>query len=303
MMRAGDLIIKHSKQLLENKQQAVLFAIILSIIPFASWLSVALVTLITLRKGAKSGFEVLLPALIIHSVPLMMLVSLESALINTLVAYIPCYIAALCLRKTMSWQIVCGVFFIQALIGFLSIQFLAPDFIVSQFNQFKALLSQFQEYQQLVDSSTEGISSFTLAQLFFGIQILSVLVSAIISLLFARSIQSKLFMPGGFRDEVLGFRSGRLSFLVLMGVSIGSYYEVPCAINLLPTVFSYFIISGFSLAYFALARKHQVRVGILLFLLILFKPSFVLLAYIVFGALDSLFNFRLYLPARAKEST
>jgi hypothetical protein len=303
MMRAGNFIIKHSKLLLENKQQAILYAVILSIIPFASWLSVALVTLITLRKGAKPGFEVLLPALVVHSVPLMMLVSLESAFVNTLVAYIPCYIAAICLRKTMSWQMVCGVFLAQALIGFLSIQLLAPDFVVDQFNQFKSILAQYQEYQHLVDSSTDGINSFILAQLFFGIQILSVIISAMISISFARSIQSKLFIPGAFRDELLGFRSGRLSFLVLMGVSVASYYEIPFAINLLPAVLCYFLISGFSLAYFILARKRQVRVAILLFLLILFKPSFVLLAYIVFGSLDSLFNFRLYLPARVREST
>ncbi|BCA95487.1 hypothetical protein TUM19329_18480 [Legionella antarctica] len=303
MIRAGNFIIKHSKTLLENKQHAILYAVILSVVPFASWLSVALVILVTLRKGAKSGFEVMLPALVVHSVPLMMLMPLDSALANTLIAYVPCYISALCLRKSMSWQIVFGVFLIQAFIGFLLIQLLAPDLIMAQFNQFKSVLIEYQEYQHLIDSSTDGLSSFVLAQLFFGVQILSVIVSAIISLMFARSIQSKLYMPGGFRDELLGFRSGRLSFLVLLGVSIGSYYEISYAINLLPLVLSYFLTSGFSLAYYILARKNQVRVVILLLLLVLFKPSFVLLAYIVFGSLDSLFNFRLYLPTRVREST
>ena len=70
-----------------------------------------------------------------------------------------------------------------------------------------------------------------------------------------------------------------------------------------PLVFCYFLVSGFGLAYFILARKRQVRVVILLFLLILLKPTFVLFAYIIFGSLDSLFNFRLYLPARVREST
>ncbi|MCL9685584.1 hypothetical protein [Legionella maioricensis] len=303
MMQAGNFIIKHSKALLENKQHAILYAVILSIVPFASWLSVALVILVTLRKGAKPGFEVMLPALVVHSVPLMMLLPLESALTNTLIAYVPCYIAALCLRKTMSWQMVFGVFLIQAFIGFLFIQLLAPDFIVGQFNQFKNMLTEYQEYQRLIESNSDGLSSFILAQLFFGVQILSVIVSAIISLMFARSIQSKLFMPGGFRDELLAFRSGRLSFLVLLGVSIASYYEISYAINLLPLVLCYFLVSGFSLAYYILARKNQVRVVILLFLLVLFKPSFVLLAYVVLGSLDSLFNFRLYLPTRVREST
>jgi len=303
MMRAGDYIIKQGKLLLENKQHAILCAIALSIIPFASWLSVALVVLITLRKGPGSGLEVLLPALVIHSVPLMILVPVESAIINTLIAYIPCFIAALSLRYSKNWQIVFGVFLFQAFMGFLLIQLMVPDFIATQFNQFKSLLGQFQEYKQLVASGTEGISSFILAQLFFGVQMLSVVVSATISLMFARSIQAKLFKPGGFKKEILEFRGGRISFLVLTGILLGSYYEIPCAINLLPLILFCFLMSGFNLAYFVLARKKQTRLIILLFLIIFLKPLIILFAFIVFGSLDSLFNFRLYLPVRVTEST
>jgi len=97
-----------------------------------------------------------------------------------------------------------------------------PDFVVEQFSQFQKIFSQYQDYQSLLGSS-EKLNSFLLAQLFFGIQILSVIASAILSLAFARSIQAKLFMPGGFKNELLQFRSGRLSFLVLMSVSIGTY--------------------------------------------------------------------------------
>ncbi len=303
MKRAGNLIIRQSKALLENKQQAILVAIILSILPFASWLSVALVSLVTLRRGAQAGFEVMLPALVVHSVPLMMLLPLDSALTNTLISYIPCYLAALTLRKTMSWQAVAGAFFAMALIGYTVLQLMVPEFVINQYGQFKTILSQFQEYNQVIAAGTEGMSSFILAQLFFGLQILSVIVSAIISLLFARSVQSKLFLPEGFRNEMAEFRSGKLAFLMLGTVSIASYFGVSYAIYLLPLILAYFLVSGFSLAYFVLARKRQIRVFILLLLLILLKPSFVLFAYIVFGALDSLFNFRLYLPARVREST
>lgn len=303
MMQTGNFILRQSKRLLENKQQAIMFAVLFALLPFASWLSVALVLLVTLRRGAKAGFEVMLPALVMHSVPLMMLVPIESALINTLIIYIPCYLAALVLRSTTSWQAVFGVFFLQSLIGFLIIHLCAPDFILDQFNQFKNILGQFQEYKQLLDSGTEGINTFILAQLFFGIQILSVIVSALISLIFARSIQAKLFVPGGFSNELLAFRGGRLSFLILMAVSIASYFEISYAINLLPLVLSYFLVSGFALAFYALARKRQLRIMTLLVLLILLKPFFVLFAYVLLGALDSLFNFRLYLPVRVREST
>jgi hypothetical protein len=303
MMRTGNFILRQSKNLLENKQQAIMFAVLFALLPFASWLSVALVLLVTLRRGAKAGFEVMLPALVIHSVPLMMLVSVESALINTLIIYVPCYLAALVLRSTTSWQTVFGVFFLQALIGFLVIHLCAPDFILDQFNQFKNLLGQFQEYKQLLDAGTDGINTFVLAQLFFGIQILSVVVSALISLIFARSIQAKLFVPGGFSSELLAFRSGRFSFLILMAVSIASYFEISYAINVLPLVLSYFLVSGFALAFYALARKRQLRIMTLLVLLIFLKPFFVLFVYVLLGALDSLFNFRLYLPVRVREST
>jgi hypothetical protein len=302
MMRMGEFILKHSKKIVENKQYAILCAVLFSILPFASWLSVALVTLITLRKGAKPGFEVLIPAAVIHSVPLVMLVSLENVLINTLIAYIPCYVAALFLRKTASWQVVSGVFFLQALSAFLLIQFLVPDFAVIQFAQFTKMLSHYQEYQQFIEQSTQGISSVDLAQLFFGIQILSVVVSAFISLLFARLVQAKLFVPGGLKTELSEFRGGKLSVLVLIGVALASYYDYSVAINILPFILSYFLLTGLNLAFFILARKWHFKMVVLLFLLIMIKPAFILFAYIVFGILDSLFNFRLYLPGRARES-
>jgi len=300
-MSSGNFIIKQSNALLENKQYAVLCAVLFSIMPFASWLSVALVSLITLRKGALRGFEILMPALIIHSVPLMMMLPLESVIVNSLIAFIPCYLAAITLRHTKKWQAVSGIFFLQAFLGFLLVQVLVPDFVVEQFSQFQKIFSQYQDYQSLLGSS-EKLNSFLLAQLFFGIQILSVIASAILSLAFARSIQAKLFMPGGFKNELLEFRSGRLSFLVLMSVSIGTYFEYPLAINLLPLVLGYFLLSGFSLAYYIFARKRQFKVVLLLFLIILLKPSFVLFAYIVFGSLDSVFNLRLYLPTRVRGS-
>lgn len=303
MKRAGNFILKQSAYVLESKQHAVMYAVLLSILPFATWLSVVLVALVTLRKGAKIGFEVMIPALVVHSVPLMMMVPLDSALINTLIAYIPCYLAACALRQTQSWQVVFAVFFIQAVFAAVLVQTLVPDFVLDQFNQFKSILTQYQEYQQFIDTNSANPNLFNWAQLFFSIQILSVVITATISLLFARSLQSKLFLPGGFSAEISAFKSGKLALIGLLTVSLASYYEIAVALNVLPMILSYFLISGFNLAYYILARKRQFRVAIFLVLLVLFKPIFVLFAYIIIGSLDSIFNFRLYLPARVREST
>ncbi|TAL58931.1 MAG: hypothetical protein EPN84_12150, partial [Legionella sp.] len=278
MMRLGDLIVKQSKALLENKQHAILGAVVLSMLPFTTWLAVALVALVTLRKGGSHGFEVMLAALVFHSVPLMLILPLSSVLINTLITFVPAFIAAKVLRDRLSWPAVFGALFLQVALVCLSLQLLVPHFVIDQFNQFKTLLNQYPEYQQLMELSTEGMSHIVLAQLFFGMQLFSVVVSATISLMCARSIQAKLFIPGGFREEVLAFRAGRLAFLVLLSVAIAAYYQSSVAINLLPMVLSYFILSGFGLAHFILGRKNQIRVLILLVLLLLVKPTFMVFA-------------------------
>lgn len=298
MIRFNEAIAKQSKSLLENQQQALWCAIVFAVLPFVGWLSVALVALVTLRKGAKSGFDLLLPALVIHSVPLMMLAPIQSALVDTFITYVPCYIAAIGLRKTMSWQWVFGVILMQAGFSALIFQWCAPDFILDQFKQLMQLMSTYQDFQNLIP-----LKGDVWAQLLFGAELLSVVITAVLCLGFARAIQAKLFMPGGFKDELLAFRSGKIALLVLGCVALGSYYRLPTALNLLPLLICYFIAAGFNLAYFILARKRHAMVAVLLGLLILLKPSYVLFGYLIMGSLDSLFNFRLYLPSRAREST
>ncbi len=301
-MRTGELILKQSKKILDNKHYAIACAVVLAMLPFAAWVSVALVALVTLRKGAKCGSEVLIPAMVIHSVPLILLVPIESALINTLVSYIPCFLGAITLRHSQNWQTVFGVFLALATSSFLLLHFCFPQYAEIQLTQFKKILSHYQEYQTYWEQNVQGISSSNSAQLFLGIQILSVLISAISSLLCARFIQAKLFMPGGLKEELLLFRAGRGAFLLLVMTSMAAYYEYAVAINLLPIVLSYFLLAGFNLSYFILGTKKHTKIGILLFLLIIVKPALMLSACILLGSLDSLFNFRLYLPERVRES-
>ncbi|MBA2649943.1 MAG: hypothetical protein H0U75_10205 [Legionella sp.] len=304
MISFSDFIVKQSKVLLENKHHAIFFAMLFAVLPFASWLSVALVALVTLRKGAKLGSDLLLPALVIHTVPLLTVVPIESAIINTLITYIPCYVAAISLRKTMNWQIVCGILFLLAFFVAMVTQSLFPGFIIAQFDQFKTLLSHYHDYQIMVKTaSNEGLSNYEWAQLFFGIQILSAVIITICSLLFARAMQAKLFIPGGLANELLAFRSGRQALVILLSISLGAYYDLSVALNVLPLIISYFLITGFGLVFFIFARRRQFTVAVLLLLLIMLKPSFVLFAYVIIGVLDSIFNFRLYLPERVREST
>jgi hypothetical protein len=302
-MRAADFLTQQSKKLLENKQHAVFCAGLLALVPFVSWLSVALVTLVTLRKGARPGFEVLLPALVVHTVPLMLLMPVPTAAVNTLVAYLPCYFAAYALRQTGKWQTVAAVFFIQALATSLLLHWIFPDFISGEFVQLKEFLSLYKEYPQLLEATNNEANALVLSELFLGVQILSASLTALFSLLFARSIQAKLFKPGGLKQELKSFRGGRAAVICFALVLAFSYQKNQLAINLLPMTLSYFLASGLGLAYFVFAQKKQTKVYILLGLGLVLKPFFVLFACVVVGLLDSIFNFRIYLPRKVREST
>ncbi|MBN9231403.1 MAG: hypothetical protein BGO90_05840 [Legionella sp. 40-6] len=298
-MNTSDRIAKHCKKILDNRQLAIAYAIVFAILPFTSWLSVALVALITLRKGGRSGFDVLVPALVIHSAPLMILVPWSTALIHASIAYLPVYFAAFLLRRSEKWQIVFGAWFMTAAGICVYVQYFYPDFITLQYQHIHSLLVQ---YQELMNNSVDGLSVPVLAQLFFGLQILSVVISSSLSLFCARAIQARLFVPGGFKYEVLTFRSGKFGVLMLFTTSLGAYYQIPLAINLLPMVLCYLFASGFGLVFFVLSRKSQFRILLLMVLLILLRPTFVIFAYIIMGTLDSFINFRAYLPERVGET-
>jgi hypothetical protein len=303
MMRAGDFLSQQITSLLASKRQTLVFAILLALLPFGAWLSVALVALVTLRKGAKLGFELLVPAAVMHMLPFVMFVPASSALVNTLITYIPCYLAAVMLRRTASWQVVSGLFLGLSLATAVLVQCFMPQFIVAQFAAFKSLIAEYPGYQQWMESGSDVLQASNWSELFFGFQIVSLSFSAILSLLCARGMQAKLFNPGGFKQEMLAFRSAKPALLVLIASLIAAYYGLTLAWNILPLVLCYFVISGFALAYCLLAGKRQGSVFALLVILLLLKPSLVLLAYVIFGSLDSVFNFRVYLPQRVSKST
>ena len=67
----------------------------IGILPFGDWLAASIIALVTLRKGLKTDGLLLVAAL----------------------AYMSCYLAAGALYLSQSWRIVCGMIFLQALLG------------------------------------------------------------------------------------------------------------------------------------------------------------------------------------------
>jgi len=296
MTRFKGFVQRQAQLLLDNKQYALLYALILALFPYTAWLSTVIVALITLRKGWREGFTLLLPVVAVHCGYSLLSVSTAVALINTFTLFVPCYMAACVLRYTASWQAVVGVFFLLISVSALLIQWFAPEFVMAQYLYLQTILKEAQSGSLVANllSDTSGINQTMLASYAFGMQMLTLVFSAMTSLMMARSMQSRLFNPGGFRQEVLTFRANKIGLVILASLFAAALQQNMVAMMVLPAPIMYFLLAGLSLSANALMKKNSRFVVVLLIVPLIAVPFVMVLIYSMLGLLDSLFNLRVY---------
>jgi len=301
MTLLSGLIRKQGQILLENERYAMLHAVILALLPYTAWLSVAVVALVTLRKGWTKGALVLIPALGAYFVLAYSSTALIIALLNASLVFMPAYLAAGVLRMSVNWRFVIGSFFVQALVVVVLLQLFMPNFIAAQLVYVQAALRELQGDSALMEliNNKAGMNQMVLASYLLGLQIVGVVFSACLSLMLARSVQSQLFCPGGFRREMLTFRADKIEFVFLVILFIGAIQQNVIAMSLLPILIFYFMLAGFSLSFNVLAKQKPLSLMIVSIASLVLLPFVMLPVYVIFGSLDSLFNFRLYLLADA----
>lgn len=304
MIHVNGFIGRQGQRLLDNKRYAMLMAVLLATIPYTAWVSLAVISLVTLRKGWREGALLLMPALTAYLACMLASNSSHVAIVDTLLTFIPCYLATCVLGLTASWRAVASMFFLLVALCAIILQIWMPDFIAAQY-QF--LMAAIREVHPDVLSKfvidTGGQNQQILSNLLLGLQFVSLVLSAISPVLLARSMQSQLFWPGEFQREMLMFRGNKVGLFILVIMLIAANQSKVIAINLLPILIAYFLLAGLSLSVHVLAKK---KMGVALLLLItpLFLVPFVMLpVYVILGSLDSLFNLRLYLPSRAGTTT
>ena len=89
---------------------------------------------------------------------------------------------------------------------------------------------------------------------------------------------------------------GLILFVVLL---VAAKQHSMVAMSLLPLLIFYFLLAGLSLSFNILAKQWPRYTGILLVSTLFLLPFVMLPVYVIFGSLDSVFNFRLYLPSDA----
>ena len=301
MVARDNLITREATRLLSQDRVALAYAFVLMLIPFTGWLSLAILALVTLRKGWQHGGVLVVPVVTAHVVlSLLAGVPLSIALIAAIVRVIPCYIAACVLRLSTSWRIVGLGLLLLVLMWALALQLVSPHFMQAQFTYLQSTLREIDAGRVVLDFWQElHVEPEILAHYLFGFQVVGLVLTTLIPLMFARSIQSRLFYPVEFRREVLGFRDDKPSIFILVFFIIGAYQGYFLAIDGLPLVLFYFILAGLSFSAQVLEKMKTLGVVTVLFAPLMLLPIVVLPAYVMIGAFDSLFNFRLYLRQSA----
>ena len=304
MIHVNGFIGQQGKRVLENNRYALLYAVFLALIPYTTWLSLAVIALVTLKKGWREGALLLMPVATAYVGLLLAQEPTIIAIINTLLTFLPCYIAACVLGLTVSWRAVAGVFILLAGLSALVLQLTLPEFVVTQYQFLTAAIAQARpDLLAKVLKDTGDYNQLIIANYFFGFQLISVFLSAALPLITARSVQSQLYNPGGFRQEMLALRGNKIGLLIMSILLIAVNQQKLIAMNVLPLVIFYFLLAGLSLSFQALAEK-KIRGRFLLLVAPLIVLPFVMLpVYVVLGSLDSLFNLRLYLPSNAGKTT
>lgn len=283
----------------EQPKFAMALGILFVVTPLTDWLAQVVVDLVTLRRGARIGlrvFAVVCMASVIHAY---FSTSVESAMLNTGLTYIPGYLAAMLLRSKSQWRAPSAILLGMTMVFAVLVHIFIPEFIIAQYNYLKSVLGVLPNLQvfDFIRNEPEVAANYV-----FGFQLMGIILSSVFSLIVARRIQSDLYYPEGFKREMLNFRAEKWVFLVFVIAFFAARQNHFISINFLPILGLYFVLSGLSLAcYFVYARvKSYQKIAIIILLLaVCIVPWLLVPVYVCLGMMDCLINFRGYLSVRS----
>jgi len=195
-----------AEYVMRGRRQAVIAALIASVIPLFSWVSVVIMALVTLRKGAQEGLMIL--ACFSLSTWTMLQFGHVSPIIGytSLLGGLVVWGQACLLRQRQSWSLVLEVTVVVAVLVIGLVHLFIGDVQAWWQMHLSSLLQGMNQRLQLPMSQADvaALVAF-MARIFTGLQALSVLFNALINLLFARGCQAVdlLYKSGNLNEQNL----------------------------------------------------------------------------------------------------
>jgi hypothetical protein len=284
------VLYRWTNYVMKGRQQAIIAGLLFTVVPLFGWISNVIISLVTLRKGAKEGAIVALWVIL----PVVVAASLGNpwiVLYNIVGGSLFVYLLSLVLRQTQSWKKVLEVGIFLGLLVVLLVHLLIPDvqaLWVKQLTHYALMIKT--QFNFTVD--TNQLQLFTKFATGFQVALLS--LGALVNLIFARGLQSILYNPGQLRPEIEAVRLSQLDALVLLVIAIAGLQKFALAQDALPVILLAFILAGLSVLHALAHLKDRLFKGwFLLFygLLIVFFPYLAILLVVV-AITDSYLDFR-----------
>lgn len=286
---------RFASYVMRGRRQAIVMGLLFTILPLLGWVSNVIVSLVTLRKGAKEGAIVLLWVIL----PAVVAASLGNRwiiLYGILGGSLFTYVLSLILRQTQSWKSVLTASLLLGLVAVLLVHVVIPNIDA-------VWTSQFAHYALAVKKQFDLAVNVTRLQPFIkfatGFQVAFISLSVLINLVLARGLQSMLYNPGQLSPELAGVRLNKWVVFILLVILLLSYLKVALAQDMLPVIVLVFLLAGLSILHAVAHLKKLAKGWLILFyvLLMVFFP-YIAAILIVFAVVDSLVDLRHRLHAK-----
>jgi hypothetical protein len=287
---------------MRGRSQAILltaaFAVLSLMLPPFSYVSGGIIALVTLRKGAGEGAIVSLVAgAIMAALSMFTMGHIVLAAAYLVVVWLPIWILAQVLRRTVSLPLTLSVAAALGMLGVLAIHLLLDDPVA----WWRAILEQF--YSQALSQAQlpeAGLSVDemldTMSKMMTGLMASAFIVSLIFSLVLGRWWQAMLYNPGGFKQEFLSLRLDKTSAIivvVVMVVAVVSTGFGNIATDLAAVVMTIASIPGLALMHDWVANGGgNVIFLVVLYALMLFAMPQMTAALALSGIIDSWIDLR-----------
>jgi hypothetical protein len=284
-----------AEYVLRGRMQAVWVALLFTLIPLVGWMiSVVIVGLVTLRKGALEGFWLVLWTAI-PSVALAVWGQPSSLLYTVVYGSVLVWILAIVLRERQSWHAVLQVGAVLGALGVLVVHITQPHIVLWWEVQFNQLFQQIDAARYPIDLAPEQLKMIaeTMAKYATGVEAVFIVLSGMCSLIVSRWVQAWLFNPGGFRQEFYRIHFGKVEAGVLLLCVLASIAGVGLASDWVPVIAFPFLLAGVSLIHSVVGVSRRPWfwiIGFYVALIILSPYSLFILLTLAF--VDSWLNFR-----------
>lgn len=284
---------------MRGRKQAILMIVLFNLVPFLGWLSDVTVALVTLRKGAKEGFLVLIWA-ILPSVVFAVIGYSQFWFYNVIGGSLMVYLFAIMLRNANSWATVLCYATLFGIVGVIAVHIYNPDIAAVWAKQLTSYMQWLKgQWGTALDFKRMENAAHLFAKFGTGLQIVFILVSDLISLLVARWGQSLLYNPNALQPELLNIRLGYVAISTLVLLVFASISGIAVAIDSMPVVLMLFSLAGLSLLHGAIALIKASKAWLFGFygLWVLLFPYLTVLLVLV-ALMDCKWDFRYRLQLR-----